>query len=51
MNVLVVKTLNGDYATLTDASGEEIIVAMALLPFDIDVGTRLIYDGAEFKNE
>ena len=49
MNILVVKIISGDYATLTDSSGEEILVALALLPFDIDVGSRLVYDGAEFK--
>ena len=49
MKICTVKSINGDYATLVDAEGEEILVAMALLPECIDVGTRLSYKNMEFN--
>ena len=49
MKILTVKSVCGDYATLVDDEGEEIIVAMALLPFGIDVGTKLSYENMEFS--
>ncbi len=49
MKTLVVKSIGGDYATLVDEGGEEILVAMALLPSDVDIGSRLSYQDAEFQ--
>ena len=49
MKILTVKLISGDYATLVDAEGEEILVAMALLPDNIDVGTKLSYENMEFS--
>lgn len=41
--------IDGEYATLTDeASGDELFIAMALLPPGVDVGTRLSYDFPDF---
>ena len=41
--------IDGEYATLLDeASGEELFIAMALLPLGIDVGSRLSYEFPEF---
>ena len=45
----VVDKIEGEYARLKDlASGEELFIAMALLPLGIDVGTRLHYEMLEY---
>ena len=49
MRVLTVKCISGDYATLVDDAGEEIVVAMALLPVNIDVDVKLAYENMEFS--
>ena len=43
MKIFRVTGISGEYATLTDDSGEELFIAMALLPVGVDVGTRLRY--------
>ena len=41
--------IEGEYAILRDdASGEELFIAMALLPFGVDVGTKLHYEMMEY---
>ena len=40
--------IDGEYAYLTDKDGEELFIAMALLPLGVDIGTRLSYDFPEF---
>ena len=40
--------IEGEYATLVDESGEELFIAMALLPEGVDVGTRLHYETLEY---
>ena len=40
--------IEGEYATLTDESGEELFIAMALLPMGVDVGTVLKYEFPDF---
>lgn len=41
--------VEGEYATLKDEkSGEELFIAMALLPNGVDVGTRLHYELLEY---
>ena len=41
--------IEGEYAILTDEkSGEELFIAMALLPPNVDVGTRLLYEMLEY---
>ena len=45
-----VKKIEGEYAILADLqSGEELFIAMALLPLGIDVGTRLHYEMLEYR--
>ncbi len=45
----VVKKIEGDYATLENViDGEELFIAMALLPENIDIGTRLHYEMFEY---
>ena len=45
---LIVK-IEGEYATLKDdKSGEELFIAMALLPLGVDVGMRLHYEMLEY---
>lgn len=40
----------GDYATVRyESSGAESNVAVALLPFGVDVGDRLIYENFEYS--
>lgn len=44
-----VTKIEGEYAYLTDReSGEELFIAMALLPVGIDVGTLLHYEMLEY---
>ena len=41
--------IEGEYATLReDTGGEELFIAMALLPPCTDIGTRLHYEMMEF---
>ena len=45
-----VADISGEYATLRDeASGDELFIAMALLPLGTDVGTRLSYIFPDFS--
>jgi hypothetical protein len=47
----IVKSIDGDYAILLrtdDASLDEILVARALLPDEIDEGTRLHWENLEY---
>ena len=45
-----VKKIEGDYATLVEEkSGEELFIAMALLPAGTDIGTRLRCENFEFS--
>ena len=41
--------IEGEYAYLRDEGGEELFIAMALLPFGCDIGTRLSYENLEFS--
>ncbi len=44
-----VASIQGEYAILKeDGSGEELFIAMALLPMGTDVGTRLHYEMLEY---
>ena len=44
-----VKKIEGEYATLADIeTGEELFIAMALLPDGVDVGTRLHSEMLEY---
>ncbi|MBQ9736613.1 MAG: hypothetical protein IJV96_07505 [Clostridia bacterium] len=45
----LVKKIEGEYATLANvATGEELFIAMALLPEGVDVGTKLHYEMLEY---
>ena len=42
--------IEGDYATLKDeVSGEEMFIAMALLPMGADIGSRLHYENFSYE--
>ena len=41
--------IDGDYAYLTDTLGEELFIALALLPIGSDVGSKLKYENFEFE--
>ena len=44
-----VSKIEGEYAyLLPDEGGEELFIAMALLPLGVDEGTRLKYENFEF---
>lgn len=46
----VVARIEGEYAYLCDKkSGEELFIAMALLPFGVDVGSQLRYNFPDFE--
>lgn len=40
--------IDGEYATLRAENGEELFIAMALLPLGVDIGTRLLYEFPDF---
>ena len=44
-----VTKIEGEYAYLADHSGEELFIAMALLPAGVDVGTKLHYEMFEYS--
>ena len=41
--------IEGEYAYIHDDDGNEIFIALALLPFGVDVGTRLHYEMFEYS--
>ena len=48
--IFTVSKIEGEYAYLLDVqSGEEMIIAMALLPGEADIGTKLAYENLEFS--
>ena len=45
-----VSKIEGEYAYLAPADGgEELFIAMALLPLGVDVGAKLKYENFEFE--
>ena len=49
-NLYTVVKIEGEYATLlSQADGEELFIAMALLPLGVDIGTRLVYSDLSFS--
>ncbi len=41
----IVQKIEGEYATLTEVkTGEELFIALALLPQGVDIGSRLHYE-------
>ncbi len=47
-----VARIDGEYAILREEdSGEELFIAMALLPLGVDIGARLRYDFPDFAVE
>ncbi len=47
--IYTVQKIEGEYATLVNASGEELFIAMALLPPEADIGVRLLFEDMEFS--
>ncbi len=48
--VYVIKRIEGEYAyLLPEQGGEELFIAMALLPLGVDEGDRLEYDFPNFN--
>jgi hypothetical protein len=47
--IYILTKIEGDYAYLTDEGGEELFIAMALLPFGVDIGAKLKYENFEFE--
>ena len=46
----LVSRIEGEYATLTDiASGEELFIALALLPPSVDLHVKLHYENFSFS--
>ena len=39
-----VSRIDGEYAYLSDENGNEVFIAMALLPQGVDIGTKLKYE-------
>ena len=49
MKIFKVISISGEYATLISDEGEELFIALALLPYDIDIGVSLKYENFEFS--
>ena len=47
--IYILTKIEGDYAYLTDEGGEELFIAMLLLPVGVDVGSRLKYEDMSFE--
>ena len=47
--ILKVTRIEGEYAYLADEGGEELFIALTLLPLGTDVGTVLEYENFEFS--
>ena len=48
--IYILTKIEGEYATLVEEkSGDELFIAMALLPLDADIGTKLLYENFEFS--
>ena len=47
--IYVIARIEGEYAYLRDEGGEELFIAMALLPLGSDIGTRLKCENFEFE--
>lgn len=46
----ILTKIEGEYAYIQDAeSGEELFIAMALLPLGSDIGSKLKYENMEFS--
>ena len=46
----ILTKIEGEYATITDkASGDELFIAMALLPLGVDIGSELKYENLQFE--
>ena len=48
MKKYTVTRIDAEYAILTDECGEELFIAMALLPLGVDIGTKLCYEFPDF---
>jgi len=49
--VFEVSRIEGEYAYIkntNDANAEEIFIALALLPFGVDIGTKLLFSDLEY---
>lgn len=44
----IVKNINGDYGVLVDGNGVENMVAMFLLPDEIAIGSKILYEDFEY---
>ena len=40
--------IDGEYATLKDENGDELFIALALLPEGTDMGTKLHFENFEY---
>lgn len=48
----VVMKIEGEYATLRDIStGDELFIAMALLPDETDIGVKLVWENFTYTAE
>ena len=48
--IYTVSRIDGEYAYISDSTtGEELFIAMALLPLGTDIGTKLKYEELEFQ--
>ena len=45
----IVKKIDGEYATLEDETGNELFIALALLPEGTDFGTRLHFENFGYE--
>lgn len=48
-NVFIITKIEGEYAYLQNSDGEEVFIAMALIPPGADIGSELIYADGGFE--
>ena len=47
--ILTIARIEGEYAILRNEAGEELFIALSLLPPGADLGARLVLDGTELR--
>lgn len=49
IKIYKITRIEGEYAYLEDENGEELFIAMALLPIGADIGVTVKYENLEFS--
>lgn len=47
-NDYIITDIDGEYATLKDSEGNELFIALSLLPFGADLDTKIHFENFEY---